>query len=242
MQAKSGRAASISTRHPERMDAKVPVNQKGPRGTSPKCAASSLRPGFFVMAEAASRRKVRSLVSRESISPREPLHREYSSASQPGPPWHAAKLVLTALCSRLLSLRICSVRRGSPGDAPTVGDCGRRGRAGQEALPEPSRIGGEIPVHPCEEGIKGGPMARQHGTRQPAPGRPDRTIRSPASYPTRAMERQSSEVWCQPAGAWKSRGRTLLSGLGPSPPGHNMPPMRVLVARARCEPSKGPRR
>src|SRR5271165_303966 len=31
--------------------------------------------------------------------------------------WHAVKLVLTALSSRLLSLRICFVRRGSPGDA-----------------------------------------------------------------------------------------------------------------------------
>jgi len=31
-----------------------------------------------------------------------------------------------------------SADRGSPGDAPTVGDCGRRGRAGQETLPEPA--------------------------------------------------------------------------------------------------------
>jgi hypothetical protein len=45
------------------------------------------------------------------------------------------------------------VRRGSSSDAPTVGDwetCVRRGRAGHEALPEPSRIGGEIFVPPCE--------------------------------------------------------------------------------------------
>ncbi len=68
MQARSGDTASIPIRHPERMDAKVPVNQNGPRGTSPKCAASSLRPRFLVMAEAASRRKVRSLDSRESAS------------------------------------------------------------------------------------------------------------------------------------------------------------------------------
>ena len=112
-------------------------------------------------------------------------------------------------------------------------------------------------------------MARQHGTRQPAPGRRDGddhrrgairrlarvtamatitaplsspaaaadrsqeapapdcldgTIRSPASYPTRARERQSSEVRCQPAGAGKSRGRTLLSGLGPAPPTYDLPP------------------
>jgi len=39
-----------------------------------------------------------------------------------------------------------------------------------------------------------------------APGHRDGTIRSPASYPTRAMERQSSEVWCQLAGARKSWG------------------------------------
>src|SRR5208282_2532298 len=46
-----------------------------------------------------------------------------------------------------------SANRGSPGDAPTAGDWeawGRRGRAGQEAPPEPSRIGGEIPVPPYE--------------------------------------------------------------------------------------------
>ena len=117
-----------------------------------------------------------------------------------------------------------SVDRGSPGDAPTVGDCGRRGRAGQETLPEPSRIGGEIPFPPCEGGIQGVLMARQHGTCQPAPDHRDGIIRFPASYPTRARERPSSEVWCQPAGARESHGRIILSGLGPAPPGSNMPP------------------
>src|SRR5208337_4799299 len=67
-------------------------------------------------------------------------------------------------------------------------------------------------------------MARQHGTRQPAPSHRDETIRSPASYPRRTMDRPSSEVWCQPAGAQKGRGRMLFSGLGPAPPGSNMPP------------------
>ncbi len=56
----------------------------------------------------------------------------------------------------------------------------------------------------------------------PAPGHRAGTIRSRASNPTRAMERPSSEVWCQPAGAQKSRGRMFLSGLGPAPPG--LPP------------------
>ena len=73
-------------------------------------------------------------------------------------------------------------------------------------------------------GHRGVTMARQHRTRQPAPGHRDGTIRSPASYPTRARERQSSEVWCQPGGARKIRRRMLLSGLGPAPPGSNMPP------------------
>ncbi len=62
----------------------------------------------------------------------------------------------------------------------------------------------------------------------PAPGHRDRTIRCPASYPTRARECPSSEVWCQPAGARKSRGRMLLSGLGPAPPDYSMPPYSGL--------------
>ncbi len=134
-------------------------------------------------------------------------------------------------------------------------------------------------------GYRGVPTARQHGTRQPAPGhrdgydhrrgawsvergairRParvaamatitaplssragaadrsleapapgclDGTVRSPASYPTRAMERQSSGVWCQPAGAGSSRGRMLLSGLGPAPPGSSMPPHSGLGCKGR---------
>ena len=113
---------------------------------------------------------------------------------------------------------------------------------------ELSRIGGEIPVPPLRILVlrfsaaatgrvsrsatpkltkgrhRGVPMARQHGTRQPAPGHRDGTIRAPASYPTWARERPSSEVWCQPAGARKSRGRMLDSGLGPAPPCYNMPP------------------
>src|SRR5271157_6455292 len=47
-------------------------------------------------------------------------------------------------------------------------------------------------------------MARQHGTRQPAPGHRDGTTRSPASYPTRAKDRQSSEVWCRRRGSEES--------------------------------------
>jgi len=37
------------------------------------------------------------------------------------------------------------------------------------------------------------------------------------------MERPSSEVWRQPAGARKSRGRILLSDLGPVPPTYDLP-------------------
>jgi hypothetical protein len=138
----------------------------------------------------------------------------------------------------------------------------------------PLRRGDTIPFPLCEGGIPGGgPMARQHGTRQPAPGRRDGhdhrrgawawsdkasgtghrdghdhsslssrtasadrsqeapapgcldgTIRSPASYPTRAIECPSSEFWCRPAGARKSRGPLLVSGLGPARPSSNVPP------------------
>ena len=80
-----------------------------------------------------------------------------------------------------------------------------------------------------------------------APGHCEGTIRSPASYPTRAIERQSSEVWGRPSGARKSRGRMLLSGLGPAPPGSNMPPHsglgckgpeRILNGAAAMKPWK----
>ncbi len=80
-----------------------------------------------------------------------------------------------------------------------------------------------------------------------APGHCEGTIRSPASYPTRAIERQSSEVWCRPSGARKSRGRMLLSGLGTAPPGSNMPPHsglgckgpeRILNGAAAMKPWK----
>src|SRR5208337_3051074 len=45
----------------------------------------------------------------------------------------------------------------------------------------------------------------------PASGHRDGTIKSSASYPARAMERPSSEVWRQPAGARKSRRRIKLA-------------------------------
>src|SRR5271157_1301222 len=56
----------------------------------------------------------------------------------------------------------------------------------------------------------------------PAPGHRDGTTRSPASYPTWAMERQSSVVWCRPAGARKSRGRMLLSDRESAPPTYDL--------------------
>src|SRR5208337_1717409 len=65
----------------------------------------------------------------------------------------------------------------------------------------------------------------------PAPGHRDGSIRSPASYPTRAMERPSSGVWSRPAGARKSRRRMLLSGLGRASPPTICLPIRVLAER-----------
>ncbi len=114
-----------------------------------------------------------------------------------------------------------SADRGSPGDAPPVGDCGCRGRAGQETLPnQPSRYlvraAQRRQIVAWRRELQVAPMATitaPHSSRAaaadrsleaPAPGHRDGTIRSPASYPTRAMERPSSEVWCRPAGARKS--------------------------------------
>ena len=78
------------------------------------------------------------------------------------------------------------------------------------------------------DGATHSPVPRKCGwpVSSPAMGQPDPLPRAP-----RAMERQSSEVWCQPAGARKRRGRMLLSGLGPAPPGSNMPPHSDLGCR-----------
>ena len=57
--------------------------------------------------------------------------------------------------------------------------------------------------------------AAHRGLEAPVPGRCYGIIRSRASYLTRAVERPSSEVWRQPAGARKSQGCSLLSGPGP---------------------------
>jgi hypothetical protein len=72
--------------------------------------------------------------------------------------------------------------------------------------------------------LSSGAGAADRSLEAPAPGRRDGTIRYPALYPTRATECPSSEVWCRRSGARKSRGRMLPSGLGPAPPGSNMPP------------------
>ncbi len=69
---------------------------------------------------------------------------------------------------------------------PDRGTCGRRGRAGQETLPEPARIGGEA--------------------KSPS------FLAKAELYPHLIIDRstyskcQSSEVWCRPAGARKSWG------------------------------------
>jgi hypothetical protein len=83
------------------------------------------------------------------------------------------------------------------------------------------------------------------------------TIRSPASYPTRAIERQSSEVWCRPPGLGRAGDdRSFLAWSLRHQPSICLP-IRVLaepreitlhasrptrtVAGARSESSPGPR-
>src|SRR5208337_705686 len=102
-----------------------------------------------------------------------------------------------------------------------------------DALTSKSRTMSKIKIR-IKNCFKNGSRPRKHFVRRgsgdrartsleaPAPGRRDGTIRSPASYPARARELQSSEVWCQPAGARKSRGRMPLSGLGPAPPTYDL--------------------
>src|SRR5271157_1444742 len=58
--------------------------------------------------------------------------------------WHAAKLVLAALWSRLLSLRICFVRRGPPDHAVRPSGClhvtRRLSGTGRPAVAEDGRV------------------------------------------------------------------------------------------------------
>ena len=91
-------------------------------------------------------------------------------------------LIPTAFVANLVrSARVSRPRRsadrGSPGNAPMVGDwetCGRGGRAGQEALPEPVfEVPGSSRVAAADRSLEA-----------PAAGRRDGTIRSRASYPT----------------------------------------------------------
>jgi hypothetical protein len=117
-----------------------------------------------------------------------------------------------------LSAAPCDRRSASGGRASRCNRCrGRSGRDGLVALDEAVAVGLPEPAKVTAMATITAPLssraaAAARSLEAPAPGHRDGTIRSPASYPTRAMERQSSEVWCQPAGARKSRGRMLLSG------------------------------
>jgi hypothetical protein len=104
--------------------------------------------------------------------------------------------------------------RGSPGDAPTVGDGGRRGRAGQETVPEPAR------------------------RRQPqvtALGQSDHLPRTPHGQGT--VRRQRFGV--DPPGLGRVGDECSFPAWGLRHHAKTCRPIRVLVARARSESSKG---
>jgi hypothetical protein len=110
-----------------------------------------------------------------------------------------------------------STDRRSPGDAPTIGDGGRRGRAGQETVPEPAwrrqpqatAMGQSDPLPRTPHG-QGSVCRQRFGVNPPGLGR----VGDECSFL-----------------AWSLR--------------HQAPtcrPIRVLVARARSESSMGPGR
>src|SRR5271157_839305 len=57
-------------------------------------------------------------------------------------------------------------------------------------------------------------VAADRSLEAPAPGHRDGAIRSPVSYPTRATERPSSEVWCQRAGLGRVGGECSFLAWG----------------------------
>ncbi len=113
-----------------------------------------------------------------------------------------------------------SADRGSPGDEPTGGDwetCGRGGRAGQDTVPEPA------------------------WRRQPqvaAMGQSDALPRTP--HRQGSVSRQRFSVKPRGLGRVGDECSFLTWGLRHQTTARR--PIRVLVARARSESSKGPRR
>jgi len=110
-----------------------------------------------------------------------------------------------------------STDRGSPGDAPPVGNCGRRGRAGQETVPEPA--------------WRRQPKVAAIGQSDPLP----RTPRSQWS-----VRRQRFGVDPPALGRVGDECSFLARGLRHQPT--ICLPIRVLVARVWNECSQGPRR
>jgi len=155
--------------------------------------------------------------------------------------WHAAKLVLTALWSRLLSLRICFVRRRSP-------DPGRTGLRRSWFKP---RSGGR------SEPGGASPRSPRWPRSQPLSPAAQRRIGAWRGQRQVTVMGQSDPLPRTPNGQWSVRRQRF----GVDPPGlgrvggeccfltgslrHQAPtcrPIRVLVARARSQSSMGPRR
>ncbi len=154
---------------------------------------------------------------------------------------HAAKLVLTAPWSRLLSLRICFVRRGSP-------DPGRTGLRRSRFKPrsggrsEPGGASPRSPRWPRSQPLS--PAAQRRigaWRRQPqvaAMGQSDPLPRT--QHGQGSVRRQRFDV--NPAGLGKAGDDRSFLAWGLRHQATTCRPIRVLVARARNECSMGPRR
>ncbi len=172
---------------------------------------------------------------------------------------HAAKLVLAALWSRLLSLRICFVRRRSPdprpsadrgslSDAPAVGDwesVGRRGRAGQETTGRTSLRGAWFKPRSGGRSEPGGASPRSPRWDKQIPCLVAHTGNGASVVRGLVSTRRGSEEWGTNAPFWLGSCATNLRFAGPF---GSWPKEEITltptptVARARSETSIGPRR
>ena len=137
-------------------------------------------------------------------------------------------------------------RKNSKNDATVSENRGFRGRGVGRRIPSGTLVPGAPPEKPwktrheplclCEVTplkMFTAVVRRPCPNQAPAPDHRDGTIDSLPRTPHGQWSVRRQRFGVNPAGLEKSRGRMLLSGLGPAPPGSNMPPHSGLGCKGR---------